>query len=118
MTLQELLTSDSSPLSKQDKIELQEEYFTELNELNGQLRALKCEAINQSKRIERMEKEGDALVRQSVACLSSVKAMLQHSNTCGATHRMKGFYTNAMVKYIDRVIAGFDSFKIDGNLPF
>lgn len=100
MTLQELFTSDSSPLSEEQKKELQNEYFGEVSGLKERIRSLeqkKNELINQSNQIKASCEER---VNDAIACVDSVKAMLKHS--CG-THRMRDFYAEAMVGYIDDV---------------
>lgn len=118
MTIQELATSKDSPLSDEQKQELQNEYFNKISELEGKIRVL--ERLNNQKAmsIDQMKQNGDELVTKAVACVESVKVMLEHSNSCGATHRMKGFYSDAMVKYIDKIAADLKNSKIYDNYPF
>ena len=51
--------------------------------------------------MEEMKKENDANYQQVVGCLDAVKAMLELSQGNGATHRMRDFYGEAMIKFID-----------------
>ena len=57
-----------------------------------------CEA-----RLEMKEKELVAMTEKAIACLDSVKAMLEHTEGMTMTHRERDFYSKAMVTYIDRV---------------
>jgi hypothetical protein len=50
---------------------------------------------------KRFEKERDAYYQQTVGCLDAVKAMLQLSQGNGATHRMRDFYGESIIKFID-----------------
>lgn len=51
--------------------------------------------------MERMKKENDANYQQAVGCLDAVKAMLELSQGNGATHRMRDFYGESIIKFID-----------------
>ncbi len=51
--------------------------------------------------MERMKKENDANYQQAVGCLDAVKAMLELSQGNGATHRMRDFYGDSIIKFID-----------------
>ena len=51
--------------------------------------------------MERIKKENDANYQQAVGCLDAVKAMLDLSQGNGATHRMRDFYGESMIKFID-----------------
>ena len=51
--------------------------------------------------MERMKKEDDANYQQTVGCLDAVKAMLELSQGNGATHRMRDFYGESIIKFID-----------------
>ena len=51
--------------------------------------------------MERMKKENDANYQQTVGCLDAVKAMLELSQGNGATHRMRDFYGESIIKFID-----------------
>ncbi len=51
--------------------------------------------------MEDMKKENDANYQQVVGCLDAVKAMLELSQGNGATHRMRDFYGESIIKFID-----------------
>lgn len=51
--------------------------------------------------MERMKKENDANYQQVVGCLDAMKAMLELSQGIGATHRMRNFYGESIIKFID-----------------
>ena len=58
--------------------------------------------VSQAKHdMERMKKENDANYQQVVGCLDAVKAMLELSQGNGATHRMRDFYGESIIKFID-----------------
>lgn len=59
------------------------------------------EVVKAAKDMERMKKENDANYQQAVGCLDAVKAMLELSQGNGATHRMRDFYGESMIKFID-----------------
>jgi len=118
MTLHELFTSDESPLTDEQKEELSNEYFQEVSGLNGKIRELEHKNSDKQRQIESMKSEAKAFAGKAIGCLTSVKAMLNHANGCGATHRMKAFYAEAMVKYIDTIVKDLERTDIDGELPF
>ena len=51
--------------------------------------------------MERMKKENDANYQQAMGSLDAVKAMLELSQGNGATHRMRDFYGESIIKFID-----------------
>ena len=118
MTLHELFTSDESPLTDEQNEELSNEYFQEVSGLNGKIRELERKNGDKQRQIESMKSEAKAFAGKAIGCLTSVKAMLNHANGCGATHRMKAFYAEAMVKYIDTIVKDLERTDIDGELPF
>ena len=59
------------------------------------------EVVKTAKDMERIKKERDANYQQAVGCLDAVKAMLELSQGNGATHRMRDFYGESMIKFID-----------------
>lgn len=62
--------------------------------------AIKIAALES--RLEIVEKEKATMTEKAIACLDSVKAMLE--NTDGSmTHRQRNFYSRAIVKYIEKV---------------
>ena len=54
-------------------------------------------------RLELKEKEFVAIAEKSIACLDSVKAMLEHTEGRTMTHRERNFCSQAIVKYINNV---------------
>jgi hypothetical protein len=59
------------------------------------------EVVKAAKDMERVKKERDAYYQQTTGCLDAVKAMLQLSQGNGATHRMRDFYGESIIKFID-----------------
>lgn len=118
MTLYELFTSDASPLTDEQKKELSIEYLQKVNGLNEKIRELKRKNGDQQRQIESMKSEAKVFAGKAIGCLTSVKAMLNHANGCGATHRMKAFYAEATVKYIDSIVKDLERTDIDGEIPF
>ena len=59
------------------------------------------EAAKAARDMERISKENDAYYQQMTGCLDAVKAMLQLSQSNGATHRMRDFYGESIIKFID-----------------
>ena len=51
--------------------------------------------------MKRVKKERDTYYQQTTGCLDAVKAMLQLSQGNGATHRMRDFYGESIIKFID-----------------
>ncbi len=67
--------------------------------------------------MERMKKENDANYQQAVGCLDAVKAMLQLSQGNGATHRMRDFYGESIIKFIDSARQKL-AVRPDDDIPF
>lgn len=59
------------------------------------------EAAKAARDMERISKENDAYYQQTTGCLDAVKAMLQLSQGNGTTHRMRDFYGESIIKFID-----------------
>lgn len=118
MTLEDLFLNSESPLTEEQKRELQEEYFLRINELKEQISTLQRENNEIARQNARMKEEGNAAVNKATACVESVKAMLQHSKGAGATHRMRDFYCDAMVKYIDNILGDLMRTNICEEFPF
>lgn len=57
--------------------------------------------IAKRKTDDTISKENDAYYHQMTGCLDAVKAMLQLSQGNGATHRMRDFYGESIIKFID-----------------
>lgn len=68
---------------------------------NETIQRLMGEVVKAAKDMERMKKENDANYQQAVGCLDAVKAMLELSQGNGATHRMRDFYGESMIRFID-----------------
>lgn len=72
-----------------------------INNQNKTIDGLLGEVVKAKHDMERMKKENDANYRQAVGCLDAVKAMLELSQGNGATHRMRDFYGESIIKFID-----------------
>lgn len=93
---------DNKPEPEPETIS-QEEYFREVSTLNGKIRQLERQKTDREKdKVEQM-------LHCSVGCLDAVKAMLESSGG-GATHRMRDFYAEAMVKFIGNAKATLQSY--------
>lgn len=79
------LTSESNTISQQSKT----------------IEQLTNEIVKTKRDIERISKENDAYYQQVTGCLDAVKAMLQLSQGNGATHRMRDFYGESIIKFIN-----------------
>lgn len=76
----------------------QEEYLREVSTLNGKIRQLEQQCADERQKTDLEKTKVERMLHNSVACLDAVKAMLESSG--GATHRMRDFYAEAMVKFI------------------
>ena len=72
-----------------------------INNQSETINGLQGEVLQAKHDIERMKKENDANYQQAVGCLDAVKAMLELSQGNGATHRMRDFYGESIIKFID-----------------
>lgn len=79
------LTSESNTISQQSKT---------IEQLNDEIVQVKRD-------MERISKVNDDYYQQTMGCLNAVKAMLQLSQGNGATHRMRDFYGESIIKFID-----------------
>lgn len=79
------LTSESNTISEQSKT----------------IEQLTNEIVKTKRDMERISKVNDDYYQQTVGCLNAVKAMLQLSQGNGATHRMRDFYGESIIKFID-----------------
>lgn len=52
--------------------------------------------------VKELEEDRVVILEKSIACIDSVKAMLEHTHG-SMTHRERNFCSNAIVKYIDSV---------------
>lgn len=86
----------------------QEEYFREVSTLNGKIRQLEQQCADERQKTDREKDKVEQMLHRSVGCLDAVKAMLESSG--GATHRMRDFYAEAMVKFIGNTKATLQSY--------
>lgn len=75
--------------------------FDTISKQNKTIDGLLGEVAQAKHNMERMKKENDANYQQAVGCLDAVKAMLELSQGNGATHRMRDFYGESIIKFID-----------------
>lgn len=75
--------------------------FDTISEQSKTIDGLLGEVVKAKHDMERMKKENDANYQQAVGCLDAVKAMLELSQGNGATHRMRDFYGESIIKFID-----------------
>lgn len=87
----------------------QEEYFREVSTLNGKIRQLEQQYADERQKTDREKAKVEQMLHRSVGCLDAVKAMLESSGG-GATHRMRDFYAEAMVKFIGNAKATLQSY--------
>lgn len=76
----------------------QDEYFEKVSTLNGKIRQLEQQCADERRKTDKAKADVEEMLHKSVACLDAVTAMLESSG--GATHRMRDFYADAMVKFI------------------
>lgn len=86
----------------------QKEYFREVSTLNGKIRQLEQQCADERQKTDREKDKVEKMLHSSVGCLDAVKAMLESSG--GATHRMRDFYAEAMVKFIGNAKATLQSY--------
>ena len=116
MNLQELLTSKDSPLSEEQRAELQEEYFSTVKNFNERIHELEAKNNSLSRDFEQFEKLCNETTETAKGCLDAVVAMLQ--GTFGATHRQRDFYDNAIIGYIKNMKSNFKPITKDDLYPF
>ncbi len=76
--------------------------FDTISKQSKTIEAVKAVMLAQAKHdMECMKKENNAYYQQAVGCLDAVKAMLELSQGNGATHRMRDFYGESIIKFID-----------------
>lgn len=86
----------------------QDEYFREVSTLNGKIRQLEQQCADERQKTDREKDKVEQMLHRSAGCLDAVKAMLESSG--GATHRMRDFYAEAMVKFIGNAKATLQSY--------
>ena len=75
--------------------------FDTISEQTKTIDRLLGEVAKAAMDMKRVKKERDAYCQQTTGCLDAVKAMLQLSQGNGATHRMRDFYSESIIKFID-----------------
>ena len=75
--------------------------FDTISKQSKTIDGLLGEVVQAKHDMERMKKENDANYQQAVGCLDAVKAMLELLQGNGATHRMRDFYGESIIKFID-----------------
>ena len=73
------------------------------SDLEGKVSEYTIKNSSLGSRLELKERELVAITEKAIACLDSVKAMLEHTDGRTMTHRERDFYSQAMARYIDRV---------------
>lgn len=114
MNIEELINSKESPLSDEQKEELGKEYFG----LKNEIIKLGHEKVEQHHKIKELEGMGRRLLEDCAAYLTTVKAMLEYSNGQCATHRMRNFYAEAMIKYLQNIISSLKTSSFETEIPF
>ena len=116
MTLQDLLMSKESPLTDEEKCELQNEYFSETSSLHQQIRDLESKNKSLSDDFKNFECECNEIVRKTLGCFDTVIAMLENSHE--GTHRQRDFYADSIIKYIKNIREGMKEIERTDFLPF
>ena len=79
-----------------------EEVARDISDLERKVSEYSIKNAAYEAQLETMEKENVAMTEKAIACLDSVKAMME--NTDGSmTHRQRDFYSRAIVKYIEKI---------------
>ena len=88
-----------------------------LDKRDKQIDDLQRDNFEKTRRLKEIDDLGEVNTRTAIACLNSVEAMLRHSMS-GATHRMRNFYTEAMLQYMEKVRADIRMPKSNDEIPF
>lgn len=88
-----------------------------IREQSKTIEQLTNEVVKVTRDMERIGKENTAYYQQMAGCLDAVKAMLQLSQGNGATHRMRDFYGESIIKFIDSARQKL-AVRPGDNLPF
>lgn len=91
----------SENITTKDSTKQEADTLATINNQNKTIDGLLGEVAQAKHNMERMKKENDANYQQAVGCLDAVKAMLELSQGNGATHRMRDFYGESIIKFID-----------------
>lgn len=112
MTIDELINTSALPLTPEQRKELNEDHvhlLTRIKELGESLVKANANVFVAKKDAEDAESMKRKVIDEAVGCLHAVKAMLQMG--CGATHRQRNFYSEAIVKYIDNTVSILEAEK-------
>lgn len=104
-------------IDKQELIDAEKAWQAEINSRDKRIDDLQRENFEKTRRLKEIDDMGEVNTRTAIACLNSVEAMLRHS-MCGATHRMRNFYTEAMLQYMEKVRADIRMPKSNDEYPF
>lgn len=96
---------------------LETEWQEAVDKRDKKIDELQREVFDKTRRLKDIDDLGEVNTRTAIACLDSVEAMLRHS-LHGATHRMRNFYTDAMLEYMDKVRADIKIPKSNDENPF
>jgi hypothetical protein len=91
----------SENITTKDSTKQEADTLATINNQSKTIDGLLGEVAKAKHNMERMKKENDANYQQAVGCLDAVKAMLELSQGNGATHRMRDFYGESIIKFID-----------------
>lgn len=72
--------------------------------------------LKKAQTIDEMEKAKREMFNQSVACLRVVSALVENSHGHGATHRMRDFYCESIMVYVEKAINSLE--RTCDPLPF
>ena len=116
MEIEELYTSDSSPLDAAQRGDIEKEH-QQLKECIACQRKLAQDLRDENRKVRNT---CERLTREAVGCIDAVKAMLQYGVRYGATHKEKDFYASAVIAYIDELRKTLRPYFVeDGDiLPF
>ena len=95
----------AEPVSEDITIKLTSEQdaaaLATINKQSKTIDGLMGEVVKMKNEMERIKKDNDATYQQAVGCLDAVKAMLELSQGNGATHRMRDFYGESIIKFVE-----------------
>jgi len=104
-------------IDKQELIDAEKAWQAEINSRDKRIDDLQRENFEKTRLLKEIDDLGEVNTRTAIACLNSVEAMLRHSMH-GATHRMRNFYTEAMLQYMEKVRADIRMPKSNDEYPF
>ena len=95
----------AEPVSENVTIKLASEQeaaaLATINKQSKTIDGLMGEVVKMKNDMERIKKDNDATYQQATGCLDAVNAMLKLSQGNGATHRMRDFYGESIIKFVD-----------------